>query len=108
MRVAHLRAKRWLPAAVDGPTSADGHISTCIRCQAEVVRYRSVVRDLGALRHELATAPMNTAQTVLAGLDRSSGAPRRRRTIETAAATGAVVAVAGALAFAGWRRRQAA
>lgn len=108
MNVAHFRARRWLPAAVDGPTSADAHIGTCIRCQAELARYRSVARNLASLRHEVATAPHNTVEVVLEGLETEPRLPRRRRTIETAAATGAVVAVAGALAVATWRRRQAA
>lgn len=108
MNVAHVRAKRRLPAAADGPTSADGHIATCIRCQAEVTRYRSVARNLAALRREVTAAPAGTTQNVLARLARPPRGQRRRRTIEAAAATGAVVAVAGALAVAGWRRRQAA
>lgn len=107
MKLGHLASLRRMPGVVDGPTGSDAHVAQCLRCQAESARYHSLVRALGALRHQLVRAPEGLVEAVIADLGRAPIARRRFKAGQTAAA-GAAVAVAGAIAVAGWRRRRAA
>jgi anti-sigma factor RsiW len=83
------------------------HVATCLRCQAEAARYRSLQRRLGALADQQHPAPEGFAASVMYRLSEpiEVPTPRRRRPLlpsratVTAAATGAaVVATAGTLA----------
>ena len=83
-----------------------GHVVTCLRCQAEAARYRSLRRQLGALEDLTYPAPQGLVASVMRHRsDPITGvaAARRRlvpsRATVAAAATGvAVVATAGTLA----------
>lgn len=60
-----------LPELVDTPEvrhlGVERHVETCLRCQAELVRYRRLLRGLRALRvHYLEPAPGYIAQTLAA------------------------------------------
>jgi anti-sigma factor RsiW len=62
---------RVLPEAVDGGAAMDPsvqrHIETCLRCQAELARYRKMLRGLQLLRTRyLEPAPGLLAQTLAA------------------------------------------
>jgi anti-sigma factor RsiW len=62
---------RLLPEAVDGGVpvelSMQRHIETCLRCQAELARYRKMLRGLQQLRTRyLEPAPGLLAQTLAA------------------------------------------
>ena len=62
---------RVLPAAVDGGTALDlsmqRHVESCLRCQAELARYRRMLRGLQLLRTRyLEPAPGLVAATLAA------------------------------------------
>lgn len=62
---------RVLPAAVDGGVALDlsmqRHVESCLRCQAEVARYRKMLRGLQLLRTRyLEPAPGLVAATLAA------------------------------------------
>jgi anti-sigma factor RsiW len=62
---------RALPEAVDGGVAVDPslqrHIESCLRCQAELARYRKMLRGLQLLRTRyLEPAPGLLAQTLAA------------------------------------------
>jgi hypothetical protein len=63
-----------LPAYVAGETSLDErashHVAQCLRCQAEIVRYRRMLRTLRALRDDAPLPP----STVLADIIGQLGA----------------------------------
>lgn len=107
MRVGHVSSLRRMPAVVDGPTGSDAHIAQCLICQAESAKYRTLVRTLASLRHQVMTAPDGLVQAVISELGRAPTTARRFKPGQAAAA-GVAVAVAGAIAVAGWRRRNAA
>jgi anti-sigma factor RsiW len=86
-----------LPAAVDGAEPAalpvQRHIESCLRCQAEVARYRRMLRGLHLLRTQyLEPMPGLLTQTLAA-----IGEASERRAIRSAL-TGKRVAYAGAIA----------
>lgn len=94
-----------LPAAVDGEVTLAApvydHVDSCLRCQAELARYRRMLRGLQLLRTEyLEPAPGLLSQT-LAALGEAS----ERRAVRSllsgkrlayAGAIGGAVAAAGA------------
>ncbi len=82
------------------PHLTDDHVSSCLRCQVEAVRYRTLVRSLGALREDLITAPPELASVVKSGLGEETLVPKKAPGIEAAVAAASLAAVV--LAF--WRR----
>lgn len=74
------------------------HVDTCLRCQAEAARYRSLQRRLGQLEAVTYPAPEGLAAAVIERLSRPMPqvASLRRRLVPSpaavAAATGAAVA----------------
>lgn len=70
-----------LPAVVDGSQVADldvqRHIGACLRCQAELVQYRKVLRVLHELRTEVLEPSPGFVPDILAAL----GAAGERRAI---------------------------
>jgi anti-sigma factor RsiW len=60
-------------ASVDGDDSDDWrvrrHLSTCLRCQAELARYRKLVRALRGLRSEVFDPGPGLVADVLASLE---------------------------------------
>jgi len=107
VNVGHISSLRRMPGVVDGPTGSDAHIAQCLICQAESAKYRTLVRALASLRHQIMTAPDGLVQAVMSDLGRAPMSARRNKAGQAAAA-GVAVAVAGAIAVAGWRRRTAA
>lgn len=90
-----------------------GHVATCLLCQAEQARYRSMRRWLGDLRSTVESAPPGLTSSVVASIGRpvvvSPPAPSvpsaMTRTTVAAAAGAAMVAAA---VFVGYRRSRAA
>jgi len=87
---------RLLPAAVDGDAAVDlsmqRHIESCLRCQAELARYRKMLRGLQLLRTRyLEPAPGLFAAT-LAAIE----AEGERRAVRSAL-SGRRIAYAGAI-----------
>ena len=87
---------RLLPAAVDGDAAVDHsmqrHIESCLRCQAELARYRKMLRGLQLLRTRyLEPAPGLFAAT-LAAIE----AEGERRAVRSAL-SGRRIAYAGAI-----------
>ena len=82
------------------------HVQTCLRCQAEAAKYRSLQRRLGALEETTYPAPEGLVSSVMRRLSDPVAAlkPTRRHLVPSratiaAAATGAaVVATAGTVA----------
>lgn len=87
---------------VANPEFDDGHVASCLNCQVEAVRYRSLLRQLRALRDEVAPTPPGLAAAVGSGLNAGPPAQKKAAGKEAAVAAAGVVAVAGAMAF--WRR----
>jgi hypothetical protein len=90
----------------DEAAAATSHLAQCLRCQAEMVAYRRLLRHLRALRRDEVSPPAGAVAAVLASLraaaleDQSSGPHRALRvayvgglTVATAAATTAGVLV---------------
>jgi len=91
------------------------HTTTCLRCQAEAARYRTLRRRLAGLADLTYPAPAETVDLVVAGIgepiDGDSSDREIPRTAVAAAAAGAVVAAAaaaGAAVVIGLRRSRAA
>lgn len=61
-----------LPAIVDGMEVADlevqRHVAACLRCQAELVQYRKVLRTLHQLRTEVLEPAPGLLPDILAGI----------------------------------------
>jgi hypothetical protein len=82
-----------LPAYVAGETGLDPraaqHVVQCLRCQAEIVRYRRMLRTLHDLRDDAPRPP----STVLAEIIGTLGAddPARRQLVEATVGAGAVL-----------------
>ncbi len=84
-----------------------GHVTTCLRCQAEAARYKSLHHRLGALEETAYPAPRGFVASVMRHLADPVAAlkPRfrhrlvpSRATIAAAATGAAVVATAGTVA----------
>lgn len=62
-----------LPAAVDGGEMLDRasrrHVESCLRCQAELVQYRRVLKMMHTLRTDLLEPTPGLLADVLAGLE---------------------------------------
>ena len=97
---------RLLPDAVDGvagvpfPGDVQAHVETCLRCQAELARYRRLLRALQMLRTRyLEPAPGLLAQT-LASLE-DAGEQRAVRSIVSGRRLAYAGAIGGAAVAAG-------
>ncbi len=96
------------PSHFEGPLA--GHVSTCLRCQAEVSRYRKLSRSLGILADEVVVAPATLTAAVEERIA-EGGASRAEvlgRASRVAAAAGAVVAAAGTVVMVRWIRTRSA
>jgi hypothetical protein len=87
------------------------HVAVCLRCQAEIARYRRLTRQLRSLRDEPVTPAPTLAAQVVAGID-AAWVPRGSRVVRNLACVGgisvATVAGAGVLVWMGRRRPLAA
>ncbi len=87
-----------LPAMADGSEAAAAslaatrHVASCLGCQAEVARYRRMVRSLGSLRDQAVPVPPGLLDAVVDALDGRLDRSRGRRL----AYAGAVAAGAAA------------
>ena len=88
------------------------HVETCLRCQAEAARYRTLRRRLGALSRDLVTAPSTLVPSVVVRLETDQPEAsadlriglRRAAVAVSAAAGAAVAATAGTIIVVGLRR----
>jgi hypothetical protein len=62
-----------LPGIIDGTHRADGrvrrHVESCLRCQAELVQYRKLLRALHTLRTDVLEPSPGLLSSVLANLE---------------------------------------
>jgi hypothetical protein len=96
-----------LPAIVDGGQVADRriqrHVESCLRCQAELVQYRKLLKALHLLRTEVLEPAPGLLTDILAGLE-AAGERRALRSLLNgrnaayAGGTAAALAAAGAAA----------
>jgi anti-sigma factor RsiW len=96
-----------LPAIVDGNEQADRrvqhHVATCLRCQAELVHYRKLLKALRQLRTEYLEPAPGVLSSILANLEEAGeqGAIRSLITGRRAAYIGGVAVAATAAGAAG-------
>jgi hypothetical protein len=88
------------------------HVSSCLRCQAESVRYRTLRRDLAALASRIETAPSGLAGEIAVRIHDAStasdAAAARSVRVGAGAAAGAVVAAVGTVVMVRWLRARTA
>lgn len=84
----------------------ESHATQCLACQAEIAQFKMIDRGFASMRSEIATAPANLVNRVMAGLDRTP-IPWFRRKLTMSVSAASAVAVAATVAIA-VRRRQAA
>ncbi|MHB8440266.1 MAG: hypothetical protein ACYDD4_14070 [Acidimicrobiales bacterium] len=81
-----------LPRVLDGTTYADRrvvqHVESCLSCQAELARYRRLLRLLGQLRDQRSSVPPGAIAAVLTAIER-----RAQKGAVRSALTGRRVAV---------------
>ena len=90
---------------VDGlPAALAQHAGSCLRCQAEVARYRRLRRELGSLAATTESAPSSILPAVEEAIwNEATGSANHRHTRFVATIAGATAA-AGVVAVAMWRR----
>jgi anti-sigma factor RsiW len=96
-----------LPGIVDGNEEADRrvqhHVATCLRCQAELVHYRKLLRALRQLRTEYLEPAPGVLSSILANLEEAGerGAIRSLLSGKRAAYIGGMAVAATAAGAAG-------
>jgi hypothetical protein len=85
------------------------HVATCLTCQAEAARYRSLRRRMGELAGEIYPAPEELVPAVMAAIEApeeevGSTTLARRVAIAASAAGAFVAAGAGTIIVIGFRR----
>jgi hypothetical protein len=105
-----------LPLILDGaseaPPATIAHVQTCLACQAELARYRKVVRLLHQLRTTEVVPPPGFAAEVLSSLEAAASREvvrsllTGRRVAYAGAVGGAALAAAGLVMLARARTRQ--
>lgn len=98
----------WVAGEADLDKRARDHLAQCLRCQADVARYRRMLRTLHALRPQGDQPSPELLSDIIAGLDgqrraRWSPAPWVAIGVTAAAAAGAAGA-AGVLLWSARRR----
>jgi len=93
-----------LPGLVDGSAVADRrvarHVESCLRCQAELVQYRKLLRVLHNLRTEVLTPAPGLLSDILTRIE-AAGEQRAVRSMLTGRRVAYVGALAAATAAAG-------
>jgi len=88
-----------LPGIIDGAATADRrverHVESCLRCQAELVQYRRLLKALHTLRTQVLEPAPGLLSDILAGLE----AAGERRAVRSML-QGRYVAYAGGIAAA--------
>jgi hypothetical protein len=107
-----------LSQIVEGNQPADAavtrHVESCLRCQAELVQYRKLLRSLHQLRTEVLEPAPGTLTSILANLEaagergaiRSMLAGRRAAYVGGIAVATAAAGAAGAIVLANRARRR--
>lgn len=102
----------FLPGLVDGDEhhlEVEAHVEQCLRCQAEVARYRKLVRAMAMLRTRRFDPGAEALAAWMAALeadaDRAGGRPAGRRLVYAGAIGGTVATVATAATVAAWLAR---
>jgi len=96
-----------LPQIVDGSGHADravlAHVESCLRCQAELVQYRKLLRALHNLRTEVLEPAPGTLSGILANLEAAGerGAIRSLLTGRRGAYLGGIAVATAAAGAAG-------
>jgi hypothetical protein len=96
-----------LPGIADGSVRADRrlqrHVETCLRCQAELIQYRKLLRVLRQLRTEVFEPAPGVLTSILAGLGEAGehGAVRSLLSGRRAAYVGGVAVATAAAGAAG-------
>ena len=96
-----------LPEVLDNDKHAGrpvlDHVESCLRCQAELVQYRKVLKALRHLRTEVLEPAPGTLTSILAGLEAAGerGAIRSLLAGRRAAYVGGLAVAAGAAGAAG-------
>ena len=90
----------------------EGHVESCLACQAEMARYGKLRRQLASLADVVEQAPVPLVEAVEQAIvsGRSSADPKTERSHPArvvAAASAVVAAAAGAVAVALWRHSKA-
>jgi hypothetical protein len=76
--------------------ATQAHVETCLRCQAELVGYRKLVRALASLRSEAMFIPAGLVEDIIAFVhDTAESADTKRTRVRRALATGGVIVLAG-------------
>ena len=88
---------------VSDPSISNDHSSECLRCQAEAAKYRSLLRHLSKMSHELVQAPAGLSEIVGRSLSGAPDLPKKSRGSEVVLTAAGIVAMAGAVTL--WRRR---
>jgi len=97
------------------PADARAHVDSCLRCQAEMVQYRRLLRGLHTLRTEVLEPAPGTLTGILAHIERAGERRavrsllqgRRGAYLGGIAVATAAAGAAGALVLAGRARRRA-
>ena len=98
---------KMLPEVLDNDKQASrpvlDHVESCLRCQAELVQYRKVLKALRHLRTEVLEPAPGTLTSILAGLEAAGerGAIRSLLAGRRAAYVGGLAVAAGAAGAAG-------
>jgi anti-sigma factor RsiW len=95
-------------AAIRGPLAT--HASSCLRCQADLARYRRLRRELSGLAQRIESSPVPMAPRVERAIWAQPALitrPRRAARLAVAIAA-ATAAAAGTAVFSLWRRTRAA
>ena len=96
-----------LPQIVDGETRAQpgvlSHVESCLRCQAELVQYRKLLKALRHLRTDVLEPAPGTLTSILATLEAAGerGAMRSLLTGRRAAYVGGIAVATAAAGAAG-------
>jgi anti-sigma factor RsiW len=101
----------FLPAYVAGEEALDprtlAHVAECIRCQAEIARYRRMLRTLHALKLEREPPPQSVVGSIAVGLDQPAGAGRAWVLVAGLATAAGAMGAAGVLIWFGRKQSPA-
>lgn len=89
------------------PATLWDHVSTCLRCQAQVVRSRKLRRELAALASEVDPAPASVLLVVEGAICMEPRHDVAKRSAKLVATVAGATAAAASLAVAWWRRSRA-
>jgi anti-sigma factor RsiW len=83
------------------PADAERHVDSCLRCQAELVQYRRLLRALTSLRYHYVAPDDSLLEDILAALRPPATVHRLHRRSRRAAYIGGIAAAAATAGAAG-------